>query len=88
MPGRLVAIDLSGLVRAAAPTPLCYPVLQSANTVARPSPHRWLAPDERAHDDTFVPGHMSTLMSAHICAAIPNFRIMEIDVDDVPWKAI
>jgi galactonate dehydratase len=33
-----------------------------------------------------VPRHMSTLMSAHFCAAIPNFRIMEIDVDDVPWK--
>jgi Enolase C-terminal domain-like len=29
-------------------------------------------------------GHMSTLMSAHFCAAIPNFRIMEIDIDDVP----
>lgn len=25
-------------------------------------------------------------MSAHLCAAIPNFRIMEIDIDDVPWK--
>jgi L-alanine-DL-glutamate epimerase-like enolase superfamily enzyme len=25
-------------------------------------------------------------MSAHLCAAVPNFRIMEIDVDDVPWK--
>lgn len=25
-------------------------------------------------------------MSAHLCAALPNFRIMEIDVDDVPWK--
>ena len=31
-------------------------------------------------------GHMSTLMSAHFCSAIPNFRIMEIDIDDVPWK--
>jgi L-alanine-DL-glutamate epimerase-like enolase superfamily enzyme len=31
-------------------------------------------------------GHLSTLMSAHFCAAIPNFRIMEIDIDDVPWK--
>ena len=31
-------------------------------------------------------GNLSTLMSAHFCAAIPNFRIMEIDVDDVPWK--
>lgn len=31
-------------------------------------------------------GHLSTLMSAHFCAAVPNFRIMELDVDDVPWK--
>jgi L-alanine-DL-glutamate epimerase-like enolase superfamily enzyme len=31
-------------------------------------------------------GNLSTLMSAHLCAAMPNFRIMEIDIDDVPWK--
>ena len=31
-------------------------------------------------------GHLSTLMSAHFCGALPNFRIMEIDIDDVPWK--
>jgi len=31
-------------------------------------------------------GNLSSLMSAHFCAAIPNFRIMEIDIDDVPWK--
>jgi len=31
-------------------------------------------------------GHLSTLMSAHFCAALSNFRIMEIDIDDVPWK--
>jgi L-alanine-DL-glutamate epimerase-like enolase superfamily enzyme len=31
-------------------------------------------------------GHLSTLMSAHLCAALPNFRVMEIDIDDVPWK--
>jgi len=31
-------------------------------------------------------GHLATLMSAHFCAAIPNFRIMEYEVDDVPWK--
>jgi L-alanine-DL-glutamate epimerase-like enolase superfamily enzyme len=30
--------------------------------------------------------HLSTLHSAHLCASIPNVRIMEIDVDDVPWK--
>jgi len=31
-------------------------------------------------------GHLCTLHSAHLCAAVPNFRIMEIDMDDVPWK--
>lgn len=31
-------------------------------------------------------GHLCTMMSAHFCASIPNFRIMEIDIDDVPWK--
>ncbi len=31
-------------------------------------------------------GHLGSLMSAHFCAAIPNFQVMEIDLDDVPWK--
>lgn len=31
-------------------------------------------------------GHLSSLMSAHFCTALPNFRVMEIDIDDVPWK--
>ena len=31
-------------------------------------------------------GDLASLMSAHLCAAIPNFRIMEMEVDDVPWK--
>ncbi len=31
--------------------------------------------------------HLSTLMSAHLCAATTNVRICEIDVDDVPWKS-
>ncbi len=30
--------------------------------------------------------HLASLMSAQFCAAVPNFRIMEIEVDDVPWK--
>jgi L-alanine-DL-glutamate epimerase-like enolase superfamily enzyme len=30
--------------------------------------------------------HLSTWMSAHLCAVLPNVRIMEIDIDDVPWK--
>jgi galactonate dehydratase len=31
-------------------------------------------------------GHIGSLMSAHLCAAIANFRVMEIDIEDVPWK--
>jgi L-alanine-DL-glutamate epimerase-like enolase superfamily enzyme len=31
-------------------------------------------------------GHLGSLMSAHFCAAVPNFQVMEIDIDDVPWK--
>ena len=42
-----------------------------------------------AHEVNIAPhnfyGHLSTMMSAHLCAAVSNFRIMEIDVDHVPW---
>jgi L-alanine-DL-glutamate epimerase-like enolase superfamily enzyme len=31
-------------------------------------------------------GPLADLMAAHFCAAIPNFEIMEIEADDVPWK--
>ena len=31
-------------------------------------------------------GHLASAMSAHFCAAIPNFRIMEYEAEDVPWK--
>jgi len=31
-------------------------------------------------------GHLCSYISANFCAAVPNFRIMEIDIDDVPWK--
>jgi L-alanine-DL-glutamate epimerase-like enolase superfamily enzyme len=30
--------------------------------------------------------HLATFISAQWCAAIPNVRILEIDVDDVPWR--
>jgi L-alanine-DL-glutamate epimerase-like enolase superfamily enzyme len=30
--------------------------------------------------------HLSSAISAHFCAAIPNFRIMEIDIDSCPWR--
>ncbi len=43
-----------------------------------------------AHEVNVAPhnfyGHLASAMSANFCAALPNFRIMEIEVDDVPWK--
>jgi L-alanine-DL-glutamate epimerase-like enolase superfamily enzyme len=29
--------------------------------------------------------HLATMMSAHLCAVVPNVRIMEFDTDQVPW---
>ena len=31
-------------------------------------------------------GHLCTAMSAHLCAAVPNFRILELDVDGISWR--
>ena len=30
--------------------------------------------------------HLATFIGASLCAVLPNVRIMEIDVDDVPWR--
>ena len=30
-------------------------------------------------------GHLCSLMNAHFCAAIPNLRIMEVDIDRIAW---
>jgi L-alanine-DL-glutamate epimerase-like enolase superfamily enzyme len=30
--------------------------------------------------------HLSTFMCSHLCATIPNFKIMETDYDSVPWR--
>lgn len=30
--------------------------------------------------------HLSTFMSAHLCATVPNVKILETDVDSVPWR--
>jgi galactonate dehydratase len=37
------------------------------------SPHNYMSP-------------LATLINAHLCAAMPNLEILEIDMDDVPWK--
>jgi L-alanine-DL-glutamate epimerase-like enolase superfamily enzyme len=31
-------------------------------------------------------GHLCSVISAHFCAVAPNFRIMEIDIDSIPWR--
>ena len=31
-------------------------------------------------------GHIASLISAHFAAIVPNLRIVEYEVDDVPWK--
>ena len=30
--------------------------------------------------------HLSSFIGASLCAVLPNVRIMEIDIDDVPWR--
>ena len=29
---------------------------------------------------------LATLITANLCATVPNFYIQEIDVDDAPWR--
>ena len=41
---------------------------------------------QTSHSHNFN-GPLANVMSAHFCAAIPDFRIMEFDIDEVPWKA-
>lgn len=41
------------------------------------------------HDVNIAPhnfyGHLCTMMNAHFACAVPNFRIMETDIDRIPW---
>jgi L-alanine-DL-glutamate epimerase-like enolase superfamily enzyme len=42
-----------------------------------------------AHEVNVAPhnfyGHLCSMMNAHFCAAVPNLRIMEIDIDRIAW---
>ena len=42
-----------------------------------------------AHEVNVAPhnfyGHLCTMMNAHFCAAVPNVRIMETDIDRLAW---
>jgi L-alanine-DL-glutamate epimerase-like enolase superfamily enzyme len=31
-------------------------------------------------------GHLASMISAHFSASVPNFHVMEIDVDGMPWR--
>lgn len=47
--------------------------------------------DLAAHYDTMFSPHnymspLSNLINAHLCAALPNCEILEMDMDDVAWK--
>ena len=48
-----------------------------------------IAAAAEAHEVNIAPhnfyGHLSTMMNAHFAAAVPNLRIMEIDIDRLPW---
>jgi len=51
---------------------------------------RYVAMLAESHELNVAPhnyySHLSTYISIALCATVPNVRIMEIDVDDVPWK--
>ncbi len=48
-----------------------------------------IAATAEAHEINIAPnnfyGHLATMMNAHFAAAVPNLRIMEIDIDRLPW---
>jgi L-alanine-DL-glutamate epimerase-like enolase superfamily enzyme len=48
-----------------------------------------IAASAEAHEMNVAPhnfyGHLCTMMNAHFAAAVPNLRIMEIDIDRLDW---
>jgi L-alanine-DL-glutamate epimerase-like enolase superfamily enzyme len=48
-----------------------------------------IAAAAEAHEVNLAPhnfyGHLCTMMNAHFCAAVPNLRIMETDIDRIGW---
>ena len=48
-----------------------------------------IAAAAEAHEMNVAPhnfyGHLCTMMNAHFCAAVPNLRIMETDIDRIAW---
>ena len=50
-----------------------------------------IAASAEAHEVNIAPhnfyGHLSTMMNVHFAAAVPNLRIMEIDIDRLAWDS-
>ena len=48
-----------------------------------------IAAAAEAHEVNVAPhnfyGHLCTMMNAHFAAAVPNLRIMEVDIDRIAW---
>ena len=48
-----------------------------------------IAAAAEAHEINVAPhnfyGHLCTMMNAHFAAAVPNLRIMEVDIDRIAW---
>jgi L-alanine-DL-glutamate epimerase-like enolase superfamily enzyme len=48
-----------------------------------------IAASAEAHEVNVAPhnfyGHLCTMQNAHFAAAVPNLRIMEIDIDRLAW---
>jgi L-alanine-DL-glutamate epimerase-like enolase superfamily enzyme len=48
-----------------------------------------IAAAAEAHEVNVAPhnfyGHLCTMMNAHFAAAVPNLRVMETDIDRLPW---
>lgn len=48
-----------------------------------------IAANAEAHEVNVAPhnfyGHLCSMINAHFCAAVPNLRIMEIDIDRLAW---
>ena len=57
----------------------------TASTRRRRSP-TWPRRSRSTARRTTTTRHLATFIAAQWCAAIPNARILEFDVDDVPWR--
>jgi galactonate dehydratase len=66
-------------------SPPCRPAGRAKSPATGDGPFRIVTYEINVAPHNYY-SHLATLISAHLCAVLPNARIMEIDIDDVPWK--